>query len=94
MADRTPPMTSEHIRLAERDTGEADWDLPYEDLDLPVLVMTGEHDRLFRIDADVAQLTARLPQATTVRFSDAGHLIPAEQPEAFTRELLAFAEGL
>ena len=75
-------------------SGEADWDLPYEDLDLPVLVMTGEHDRLFRIDADVTELTARLPQATSVRFSDAGHLIPAEQPEAFIRELLTFAEGL
>ena len=73
---------------------EAHWDLPYEDLDLPVLVMTGAHDRLFRIDSDVAELAARLPRAREVRFPDAGHLIPAERPEAFTRELIAFAEGL
>ena len=72
----------------------ADWDLPYEELDLPVLLMTGAHDRVFRVEADIAELAARLPDATEVRFPDAGHLIPAERPEAFTRELIAFAEGL
>ena len=29
-----------------------DWDFPYERLDRPTLVLTGDHDRLFRIDAE------------------------------------------
>ena len=89
-----PMIPSDGLFRLMEGSGASNWDLPYEDLELPVLVMTGEHDRLFRIDADVSDLTARLPQATAVRFSDAGHLIPAERPEAFTRELLTFAEDL
>lgn len=72
----------------------ADWDLPYEALHLPVLLMTGRHDRIFRIDADIAELAARLPDARAITFEDAGHLIPMERAEAFTRELRAFAERL
>ena len=72
----------------------SDWDLPYEELALPVLLMTGRHDRIFRIDADIAELAARLPDAEETVFPDAGHLIPLERPEAFTRELLAFGERI
>ncbi len=72
----------------------SDWDFPYEELDLPVLLMTGEHDRVFRIEADVAELAARIPQATEIRFPNAGHLIPLECPLDFTRELTDFAGSL
>ena len=75
-------------------SAEADWDLPYESLDLPVLLMTGTHDRVFRVEADIAELAGRLPNAREERFEDAGHLIPLERPEAFTRHLLAFGEAL
>lgn len=71
-----------------------DWDFAYERLGPKVLLMTGRHDRVFRIDADIAELKARIPEAREIVYSDAGHLIPVERPERFTRDLIAFAEGL
>ena len=56
--------------------------------------MTGDHDRVFRVEADIADLAARLPLARELRIADAGHLIPLERPEAFTGHLLEFAETL
>ncbi len=49
---------------------------------------------MFRIDVDIAELKARIPNACEIVYPDAGHLIPVEQPERFTRDLIAFAEGL
>ncbi|MBI2206904.1 MAG: alpha/beta fold hydrolase [Candidatus Rokubacteria bacterium] len=71
-----------------------DWDVPYERLALPVLVMTGLHDRVFYMAADVEELTARIPGVRVVTFPDAGHLIPVERPRAFADALLAFARSL
>lgn len=71
-----------------------DWDLPYEALDVPVLSMTGLYDRVFRVEADKADLAARIADHTEVIFDDAGHLIPAERPEKFTASLLQFMDQL
>jgi pimeloyl-ACP methyl ester carboxylesterase len=71
-----------------------DWDFAYERLGPKVLLMTGHYDRVFRIDADIAELAARIPAAREIVYPDAGHLIPVERPERFTRDLIAFAEGL
>lgn len=68
-----------------------DWNFPWEKLKLPVLSMTGLHDRIFRVAADVEELSARVPGLQRVEFRDAGHLIPIERPQAFTRALLEFA---
>ncbi len=84
---------SGHYGLMQH-AGEADWDLPYEQIDRPVLIMTGLHDRVFFNADDVAALTARLPNACTVVFEDAGHLIPAERPEATAQALLEFAAAI
>jgi len=73
---------------------ETDWDFPWEKLKLPVLIMTGLHDRVFRVEKDVAELTARIPQRRSVTFDDAGHLVPVERPQKFTRSLLEFAATL
>lgn len=72
----------------------ADWDLPYERLALPVLVLTGLHDRVFYVAAAVEELSARIPDARVANFPDAGHLIPIERPRAFADALLAFAQSL
>lgn len=72
---------------------ETEWDFPYERLSLPVLIMTGLHDRVFRIDKDVAELVARIPKRREIVFADAGHLIPVERPEKFGKALLEFAAG-
>ena len=73
---------------------ETDWDFPYERLAVPVLLLTGLHDRVFRVAEDVEALAARIPNRTHTQFDDAGHLIPIERPAKFTRALLDFAAGL
>lgn len=71
-----------------------DWDFPWQSLTVPVLLTVGAHDRVFYVADDVDELAARIPNSTRVDFADAGHLIPAERPEAFTKALLAFADPL
>ena len=72
----------------------ADWDLPYENLDLPTLVITGLQDHVFLDRDDVERLFSRLPRARRIDMPDAGHLIPVEQPEALAEALLTFAKEL
>jgi len=72
----------------------ANWDIPYEDLGLPVLVMTGLRDRVFLDRAVVAELIKRLPQPYHVELPDAGHLVPLEDPGAVVSVLKRFAEDL
>lgn len=81
------------FRLMERSV-TTDWDFPWSRLTLPTLVMTGLHDRVFRVAEDVEELTALIPDARSVTVEDAGHLIPAERPATFTRHLLDFARSL
>jgi 3-oxoadipate enol-lactonase len=71
-----------------------DWDFPWEKLRLPVLSMTGLHDRVFYVAADVEALAARIAGLQRVEFADAGHLVPLERPRAFSAALLAFARRL
>ncbi len=49
---------------------------------------------MFRIDADIAELKARIPEVREIVYPDAGHLVPVEQPQRFTRDLVVFADGL
>jgi pimeloyl-ACP methyl ester carboxylesterase len=65
-----------------------DWGVPWERLVVPVLIMTGLHDRAFHVAADVEELAARIPHHRAGAFSGAGHLIPVERPRAFARPLL------
>ena len=77
-------------RLIEGSIG-TDWNFHWERLKLPVLAMTGLHDRVFYVPEDVEALVARLADCRRVVFKDAGHLIPIERPQAFSRALLEFA---
>jgi len=69
----------------------ANWDIPYESLDLPTLVITGLQDHVFLERDVVDELSDRLPQSRRIDMPDAGHLIPAEQPEALADFLIDFA---
>ena len=71
--------------------GTADWNVPWEKLELPVIVMTGRQDRVFYDEEVVRRLAARLPNALRVDLAEAGHLIPAEDPEAVVEACLALA---
>lgn len=73
---------------------QTEWDFPYEKLDMPTLLLTGKYDRVFRIDADIEELKARIPDATEKVYHDAGHLIPLEDPAQFSADLLEFAARL
>jgi pimeloyl-ACP methyl ester carboxylesterase len=70
---------------------EADWDVPWERLDMPVVVLSGLQDRVFYEAADVAQLSARLPRAERVDLPDVGHLVSMERPQAVVDACLALA---
>ena len=72
--------------------GSADWDQPYEKLNLPVLVITGLEDHVFLNLDDVEQLYSRLPDAQHVKMGNAGHMIPAERPDELVETLLNFAQ--
>ena len=71
---------------------ETDWNFDYENLEVPVLILTGKFDRIFRIEEDIVELKTRIPDAIEKRYVDAGHLIPLEAPEAFARDLIDFAD--
>ena len=74
--------------------GTANWDLPYENIEAPVLVMTGQQDRLFYNEADVAERTARMPTAKRLDMANAAHMLPVERPAEFIKALLDFAAGI
>ena len=94
-ADYTPlAPDSGHYKLLAEAGRESDWDLPYETLDMPVLVVTGLQDHVFLDTAVVDALFQRLPRASRVDLLDAGHLIPAEHPEKMADLLLSFAEEI
>ncbi|MEU0882161.1 alpha/beta fold hydrolase [Lentzea sp. NPDC005914] len=57
-----------------------------ETLDVPSLVLVGEHDKLTPPDV-AAKLAVTLKHATSERIEDSGHLPPVEQPEEFRARL-------
>ena len=82
-----------HLKLM-RNAVFADWDFPWHDLDIPTLVMTGFHDRVFFVNQDVLELSALIPNMKKIDFENTGHMIPMEQPKQFTDELLNFLSTL
>lgn len=73
---------------------DADWDVPWERLDMPALVLSGLQDRVFFDAADVAALSARLPQAERMDLPDVGHLVSMERPQAVVDACLALARRI
>ncbi|MDJ0852968.1 MAG: alpha/beta hydrolase [Myxococcota bacterium] len=61
-------------------------------IDLPALVLVGEHDEAYLRAAEV--MAARLPRAEHVTIAGAGHIVNLEEPEAFAAAVLRFLEGL
>lgn len=61
-------------------------------MDVPALVLLGEHDAAFLRAGEV--MAAKLPRARHVVVPEAGHIVNIEQAERFDRELLAFLASL
>jgi len=76
-------LASRPLDLAER----------LDELTLPVLVVTGDDDRIVPT-ADSLRLAGELPGAELAVISDAGHVPHEEQPEAFMDAVRAFLETL
>ena len=61
-----------------------------EEITRPVLVVAAEHD--YAPVAEKRAYAARMPRAELVVLAGARHAVPAEQPAAFNRVLLAFLD--
>jgi len=72
----------------------ANWNVPYEKLDMPVTVLSGLQDHVFYNASAVAELTRRLPNAEKIDIADIGHLVTMERPAAITRACLALNDRL
>jgi pimeloyl-ACP methyl ester carboxylesterase len=72
----------------------ADWNVAYENVDVPVLSITGLQDRVFLDRDDVADLAKRMPHCKCLDLADAGHMIPVERPAALSAALVDFARDL
>lgn len=95
-----PGPVRERVRVMQRrlyETGEPevpDMPDPVEDdpsiltrLDMPALVIAGEHDMVDFIEG-AERIAAALPQARHIVIEGAGHLAPLETPEEFRKLLL------
>ncbi len=71
-----------------------DWHFPYEQLTMPVLVITGVQDRVFRDPQDIDAIVKRMPNARNIAMQNAGHMIPVEQPQALLDALLSMVDWL
>jgi pimeloyl-ACP methyl ester carboxylesterase len=69
--------------------GLEDWRSELRNVDQPVLVLSGEHDRTTSL-ASAHELAELLPNAEEVVIRDAAHMLPYEQPEATLGALRAF----
>jgi pimeloyl-ACP methyl ester carboxylesterase len=85
---------SGHFKLLSEAGRKSDWDLPYEQLKLPTLVITGLQDHVFFEKDVINELFSSLPKGQRVDMPDAGHLIPGEQPEELAELLMTFAKEI
>ncbi len=85
------PMDPGHPHLnLMRHAGEADWNVDWSRLALPVLNITGLQDRVF-YDAEVVDRLYRLlPDARREDWPDCGHLVPIERPDRLAASLARF----
>lgn len=85
------PEDAADLRLLKAGS-TADWAIAWETLDLPVTVLTGREDRVFLDTTVVEGILARLPQANAILVDSAGHMLPAETPEAVVEAVRSLAE--
>lgn len=71
----------------------ADWNMNYEAVDVPVLVISGLQDRVFFNAEHVSELAGRFSKGQRVDLANAGHMIPVERPNELSAEILKFAAG-
>jgi pimeloyl-ACP methyl ester carboxylesterase len=92
--DYTPPAPDSGIARLIDAMAATDWTLDYSRLSVPVLLLTGLQDRVFHDAVDVASLARTIPDHRRIDLPEAGHLLPAEAPDAVLAALRGFAAEL
>lgn len=78
------------ILLTQRSRPDKPWSpSDFAAIRLPVLVMSGEQDRLIPVD-DARAIAAAIPGAELVTYPEGGHLPMEQLPDATVRDLRAF----
>jgi len=89
------PLDAEHGHMnLMRHAAASDWNLPWGELRLPTLVVTGLADRVFLDREVVDRLYAQLSNARREDWADAGHLLPQERPEKLADSLARFGREI
>lgn len=89
------PLESAHGHAnLMRNSVDTDWAFDWASLDLPVLSITGNHDRVFRDPEVIDRLFAMLPNAWREDWDNAGHLLPIERPGRLATSLARFGQEL
>ena len=72
----------------------ANWNINWSKIEVAVLIMTGHHDKVFRIPDDIDQIANSMKNVQRLELPDCGHLIPLEKPNDFSNHLNQFAKTL
>ncbi len=70
------------------------WDIDWSKIYVPVLLMTGHYDKVFRIPKDIDDIANSIKKIKRIEFPDCGHLIPTEKPYVFAEHIIQFAKKL
>ena len=72
----------------------ANWDLDWSKINVPVLIMTGHHDKVFRVPSDIDDIIKTMKNTKRIELEDCGHLIPIEKPQEFADYINKFVKNL
>ena len=72
----------------------ANWDVDWSKINIPVLIMTGHHDKVFRIPSDIDDIGDTIKNINRIELPDCGHLIPIEKPKEFADYINNFVKNL
>jgi len=59
----------------------------YGEIDIPVVILTGDHDAIVSAKENAYRLKSVIPQAQLIEIKDTGHEIPQTHPESIVRAL-------
>ncbi|HEX6718609.1 MAG TPA: alpha/beta hydrolase [Pyrinomonadaceae bacterium] len=59
----------------------------YAEIDIPVVILTGDHDAIVSARENAYRLKFAIPQATLIEIKDTGHEIPQTHPESIASAL-------
>ena len=72
----------------------ANWDVDWSKIDIPILIMTGHYDKVFRIPGDIDEICNTMKNIERVEFPECGHLIPMENPNEFAEKINQFGSNI